>query len=93
MCNFCEQLETDWSSHEQAHKLLALLDRMRRDDAERIRPQILSWIESQIAKPEAKRPKFVCEEVSLAVVSGTTLLGCLRRTNATLGLQRTRLDA
>ncbi len=63
MCSYCAQMESEWTSREQAHELLALLDVMRPDDAERIRPQILAWIESAFSKPASKRAPFVCEEV------------------------------
>ncbi len=65
MCSYCAQRESEWTSRERAHELLALLDVMRPDDAERIRPQILAWIESAFSKAASKRATFVCEEVVL----------------------------
>lgn len=65
MCSYCAPMESDWTSRERAHELLALLEAMRPDDAERIRPQILAWIESEFSSTASKRATFVCEEVVL----------------------------
>ena len=73
MCSFCARLESDWTSRERAHKLLALLDGMRPDDAERIRAQILSWMESEFPKKESKRPTFLCEEVTPEIPADSRL--------------------